>query len=40
LTKRFFCAVGGPEDGGDASTLVENFRGMVKLKLSLDIYAL
>ena len=26
------------EDGADASTLVENFRGMVKLKLSLDIY--
>ena len=35
-----YAMVKSPEDGGDASTLVENFRGMVKLKLSLDIYAL
>jgi hypothetical protein len=35
-----YAMVTSPEDGGDASTLVENFRGMVKLKLSLDIYAL
>ena len=36
----FYAMVTSPEDGADASTLVENFRGMVKLKLSLDIYAL
>ncbi|GAB6078327.1 hypothetical protein [Hydrogenobaculum acidophilum] len=29
-----------PEDGKDASSLVENFRGIVKLKLLLDIYNL
>ena len=29
-----------PEDGIDASSLIENFRGLVKLKLSLDIYDL
>jgi hypothetical protein len=34
----FYAMVTSPEDGADASTLVENFRGMVKLKLSLDIY--
>jgi len=34
----FYAMVTSPEDGTDASTLVENFRGMVKLKLSLDIY--
>ncbi|MFP3158907.1 MAG: hypothetical protein RXR65_03960 [Hydrogenobaculum sp.] len=33
-----YAMVTSPEDGADASTLVENFRGMVKLKLSLDIY--
>jgi hypothetical protein len=36
----FYTIATSPEDGDDASTLVENFRGMVKLKLSLDIYAL
>jgi len=35
-----YAMVTSPEDGADPSTLVENFRGMVKLKLSLDIYAL
>ena len=35
-----YAMVTSPEDGGDPSTLLENFRGMVKLKLSLDIYAL
>ncbi|PMP92886.1 MAG: hypothetical protein C0170_01690 [Hydrogenobaculum sp.] len=36
----FYTIATSPEDGDDASTLVENFRGMVKLKLSLDIYTL
>lgn len=36
----FYTIATSPEDGEDASTLVENFRGMVKLKLSLDIYTL
>ncbi|MGC8588710.1 MAG: hypothetical protein ACP5LI_06780, partial [Hydrogenobaculum sp.] len=36
----FYAIATSPEDGDDASTLVENFRGMVKLKLSLDIYTL
>jgi len=35
-----YTMVTSPEDGEDASSLVENFRGMVKLKLSLDIYDL
>ncbi len=35
-----YAIVTSPEDGKDASSLVENFRGMLKLKLSLDIYNL